>query len=61
MSLKRMNTGGDQPLPQSKRIHLTDPKESDSDSDDDANPFDPNAYDNSASQDTTVSITGHHS
>ena len=44
MGLKRMNTDEDQLLPQPKRTHLTDPEESDSDSDDDTSRFDPNAY-----------------
>ena len=54
MGLKRMDTDDEQLLPQPKRIRLTDPEESDSDSDDDVSRFDPNAYYNTASQDTTA-------
>ena len=54
MGLKRMDTDDKQLLPQPKRIRLTDPEESDSDSDDDVSRFDPNAYYNTASQDTTA-------
>ena len=54
MGLKRMDRDDDQLLSQPKRIRLTDPEESDSDSDDDASRFDPNAYYNTASQDTTT-------
>ena len=49
-----MDTDDDQLLPQPKRVRLIDPEESDSDSDDDASRFDPNAYYNTASQDTTA-------
>lgn len=49
-----MDTDEEQLLPQPKRIRLTDPEESDSDSDDDVSRFDPNAYYNTASQDTTA-------
>jgi hypothetical protein len=55
MGLKRMDADADRMLPQPKRIRLTDPdSESDSNSDDDTNRFDPNAYYNTASQDTTA-------
>ena len=54
IGLKKMNTDDDQLLPQPKCIRLIDPEESDPDSDDDASHFDPNAYYNTASQDTTA-------
>ena len=54
MGLKRKDADEDELSPQPKRIRLTDPEESDSDSEDDQNCFDPNAYYNTSSEDTTA-------